>query len=352
MSLDAARPVRAGEELDRARVAEYLRGALGGDGPLEIEQFPGGHSNLTYLLRWGDRELVLRRPPFGSKVKTAHDMGREHRVLSALSTAYDKAPRPVALCDDESVIGVRFYVMERLRGFVLRKDPPQDMTWSPPIARRLCEVLIDTLAELHAIDYRAIGLADFGKPAGYVTRQVSGWTERYRASRTDDIPDLERAGAWLAANLPPSTDASLIHNDFKFDNLVLDPADITRVVGILDWEMATLGDPLMDLGTALAYWVEENDPPLLATFRFGPTNYPGMMTRAELVRRYQERTGRDTSGILFYYCFGLFKTAVVLQQIYYRYHQGHTSDARFASMIDGVRLLAAMAAAALDRGRM
>jgi aminoglycoside phosphotransferase (APT) family kinase protein len=354
MIVDEPRPIRPGEQLDTARLASYLAATLGGDGPLAVAQFPGGHSNLTYQVTWGDRELVLRRPPFGSTVKTAHDMGREFRVLSALAAAATRipVPRPVALCDDDSVIGAQFYLMERIRGIILRKDPPPGLELTPALARRLCETLVDTLVELHAIDAAAVGLGDFGRPDGFVERQVSGWTERYAAARTDDIADVDHVAAWLRDHRPVSGPPSLLHNDFKFDNLVLDPADPTRVIGILDWEMAARGDPLMDVGTSLSYWVQADDPAPVIEFRFVPTNVPGMMPRAELAALYAERSGRDLSHVVFYYCFGLFKTAVVAQQIYARYARNPTRDERFASMIVGVRMLAAMAAAAIRAGSL
>jgi aminoglycoside phosphotransferase (APT) family kinase protein len=350
--IDTPRAPRAGEELDAAALAAYLGEHLAGAAgqPIAVEQFPGGHSNLTYLVRIGDRELVLRRPPVGSKVKTAHDMGREVRVLSRLAPAWHPAPRPVLHCDDPAVLGCPFYLMERKRGVVLRRELPPGLTIAPPTARRLSQVLVDGLVELHAIDYAAIGLGDLGKPEGYVDRQVRGWTERYAGSRTDHIPAVERVAAWLAANMPVSPAPALIHNDYKYDNIVLDSADLTRIVGVLDWEMATIGDPLMDLGTSLAYWVEAGDPPGMIAMRFGPTTLPGMMTRAEIAARYAERTGRTVDHIVFYYAFGLFKTAVVAQQIYWRWKQGLTRDPRFEPFLLAVGALCEQAAAAIDRG--
>jgi aminoglycoside phosphotransferase (APT) family kinase protein len=315
------------------------------DVPVTVEQFPGGHSNLTYLVRIGDREAVLRRPPFGSKVKSAHDMGREFRLLSKLSPVYPRAPRPIAFCEDEAVLGAKFYLMERTRGLVLRRDLPKGLEADEATMRALSTSLVDTLAELHGIDYAAAGLADFGNPEGYVERQVTGWTKRYADAQTDEIEDMAAASKWIAENVKPSGGASIIHNDFKYDNLVLDPADITNIRAILDWEMSTIGDPLMDLGTALCYWVEPSDPEPMQKLRMGPTVLPGSLTRQELAARYAEKSGRDTGDIVSYYCFGLFKTAVVLQQIYYRYNKGLTKDPRFASMIDGVRALAAQAVA-------
>jgi aminoglycoside phosphotransferase (APT) family kinase protein len=351
--IDQTGTVRPGEELDAARLEVYLRAQLDQPGAeLKIEQFPGGFSNLTYLLRLGDRDYVLRRPPHGSKVKSAHDMGREYRVLSRLAPVFDKAPRPVLFCDDSAVIGAEFYLMERIRGVIIRRDPPPGLVIDETTSARLCEALIDALAALHGIDYAAAGLGDMGRPEGYVERQITGWTGRYQAAQTDALPAMEEVGAWLAAHMPADSAAALIHNDFKFDNVILDPADITRIIGILDWEMSTIGDPLMDLGTSLSYWVERDDPPALQEIRFVPTTLPGMMTRAELALRYADKSGRDVAHILFYYVYGLFKIAVVAQQIYYRFVQGLTRDERFAGMIHGVRAMSAQARAALDRGKI
>ena len=355
--LDQSTAPRAGEELDEPRLRAYLRAEVPAlfDGvaaaaPIGITQFPGGYSNLTYLLEVGGRELVLRRPPFGSKVKTAHDMGREYRILSRLVNVYPKVPRPLVYCEDEAVLGAKFYVMERIAGVILRQKVPRELALPPERMRALCEALCDTLVDLHAIDYQAVGLLDLGKPEGYVERQVSGWTQRYKAAQTDDIAAMERVCAWLAANLPPSPAPTLLHNDYKFDNLVLDPAEPTRIVGLLDWEMATLGDPLMDVGTMLCYWVQADDPPALQAARFGPTALPGSLLRRELAARYAARSGRDLSHVVFYYCFGLMKTVGVVQQIYYRYKQGLTQDARFAGLGLMARTLAEQAERAIDAG--
>lgn len=346
------RTPRPGEEIDTEALGRFLSTIVPQVAglPVTVEQFPGGHSNLTYLVRVGGRELVLRRPPVGSRVKSAHDMSREYRVLAALSPVWNKAPAPLAFCGDESVIGAQFYLMERLRGVILRKEPP--MPIDRPTARRLCEVLIGGLAELHAVDYRAAGLGDLGRPQGYVERQVRGWTERYHGSRTDDIAEVLQVADWLAAHLPSSGPATLIHNDYKFDNVVFDGKDITRMIGVLDWEMTTVGDPLMDLGTALSYWVEKGDPPPMVAMRFGPTTTPGMMSRSEVAARYAELTGRSMDDIVFYYAFGLFKTAVVVQQIYYRYEKGLTKDPRFAGLIHAVGMLCKWALATIHRGRL
>ena len=358
---DAARPVRPGEEVDPERLAAWLADHLPDAAPkasaLTVLQFPGGHSNLTYLVRQGDRELVLRRPPVGSAVKTAHDMGREYRVLSRLGALYPKAPRALAACDDPAVLGAPFYVMERVRGVILRHPKlPAGVDLPPERMRQLSEAAVDGLAELHAVHYRAAGLADFGRPEGYVGRQVGGWSERWRKARTDDVPDLDRAAAWLALHLPAERDASaravLLHNDYKYDNLVLDVGDLTCIVAVLDWEMATVGDPLMDLGTSLGYWIDPDDPPAARHLPTGPTTHPGNLSRAEVVERYARQTGRDVSEILFYYVYGVFKIAVIAQQIYYRYRQGLTKDERFAALGGAVRLLGWTAARAIDVGRI
>jgi aminoglycoside phosphotransferase (APT) family kinase protein len=354
--LDATHPVRPGEELDATALGAWLAAHLpaGGDeaAPLFIEQFPGGHSNLTYLVKTGGRELVLRRPPFGSKVKTAHDMGREYRVLSRLWAVFPEAPRALVHCDDAAVIGAPFYIMERVRGVILRhQKAPAGVDLTPETMRRISEAAVDGLARLHAVDVDAAGLGDLGRPAGYVERQVTGWTERWRGARTDDVPDVDRAASWLAAHLPAETGATLLHNDYKYDNLVL-ATDLGSIAAVLDWEMATLGDPLMDLGTSLGYWMDPDDEPGLRSLPAGPTTLPGNLRRTEVVEHYAAASGRDVSGILFYYVFGLLKIAVIAQQIYYRYKQGLTKDERFAGMIGAVRLLGGAAARAIERGRI
>lgn len=348
--VDEARAVRAGEELDADKLGAFLAKELGLTGPMTIRQFPGGHSNLTYLVDVGGRELVLRRPPFGSKVKSAHDMGREFRVLAKLCEVYPRAPRPLVHSDDPSVLGAPFYAMERVRGVILRKTPPEGLELGPNAMRRLSLALVDGLAELHALDYRAAGLGDLGKPDGYNRRQVEGWTRRWVDAKTDDMPDVEWIAAWLAERIPKESGAALIHNDWKLDNLVLDPSDLTRIVGALDWEMSTLGDPLMDLGTTLGYWLEQGDADEVKMFAFGPSLWPGALTRRELAERYAEKTGASLEHMLFYYAYALFKTAVVAQQIYARWKKGLTKDARFEIVIHAVRVLGASAVKAARTG--
>jgi aminoglycoside phosphotransferase (APT) family kinase protein len=346
MKADAPRDVRAGEEIDLDRLSHWLKRPVSA-----VQQFPRGHSNLTYLVQVQDLELVLRRPPVGSKVKTAHDMVREARILEKLHPVFPLAPHVVEVCEDASVIGAPFYLMERVQGAILRGPAPADVSLSTEQADALCRSFVRTLVALHAVDFRGAGLE--GKPEGYVRRQVDGWTKRWRDARTEFVPDVDAMAGWLAERIPTEFGApgvAFIHNDFKYDNLVLDPADPARVVGVLDWEMSTVGDPLMDLGTALGYWVEEGDPDPVKAFAFGPTFMPGSWTRRRIVEEYGKQSGRDVSGMLFYYCFALFKTAVVAQQIYKRYVEGLTKDERFAALGMGVQILAHTAVEAAGRG--
>ena len=330
---DRATTVRAGEELNLEALDAYLRPHFPGEPePLDVKQFPSGHSNLTYSVHLGNRELVLRRPPFGSKVKSAHDMGREFRVLSKLHAVYPQAPEAVLYCDDVTVLGAPFYLMKPIHGVIIRRNPPERLNFTPEIARQLSESFVDNLARLHGLDYQSVGLGDLGKPEGYLERQVRGWTERYYGSRTHDFPEVERIVSWMKEHMPSANGVALIHNDYKYDNLVLDPGDITKIIGVLDWEMCTIGDPLTDLGTALAYWVDADDPGQLQKIRWGPTTRPGSMTRAQIVERYAEKAGQRISHMDFYVVFARFKVAVIVQQIYYRYHQGLTKDERFAVM--------------------
>jgi aminoglycoside phosphotransferase (APT) family kinase protein len=351
--LDHPAPIRPGEELDLASLEPYLRRQFSGDaGTLLVRQFPSGHSNLTYSLSLGTRELVLRRPPFGSKVKSAHDMGREFRVLSKLHSVYAPAPEVLLYCDDDSIIGAPFYVMKPIHGFILRKLVPPGLDFSEEMARRLSESFVDNLIRLHRVDWAAVGLSDLGKPEGYLQRQVRGWTERYYGSQTHDYPEVEKIAAWMQQHMPATSSVSLIHNDYKYDNVVLDSTDITAIVGVLDWEMCTIGDPLTDLGTALAYWVDATDPEELQKNRWGPTNVPGSLTRTELVHDYARKTGTDPSEIAFYLAFARFKLAVIVQQIYYRYHQGLTKDERFASMPATIQMLLRSSLQTAQTGRI
>jgi aminoglycoside phosphotransferase (APT) family kinase protein len=352
-----AGPVRASEQLEWPRVAAYLREHLASrqiDGldlaqDMQVEQFAGGHSNLTYLVRFGAAELVLRRPPFGPVPPSAHDMAREYRWLNALNPIYPLAPRPYLLCDDISIAGATFYVMERRHGLVLRDEESPELLDRSDARRRLSETLVETLADLHAVDVTGGGLAGLGKPAGFVERQVRGWTERWHRAKTTEVAEMEAAADWLLAHLPPEPHpASVVHGDFKLDNVMLAPGS-TRIVALFDWEMTALGDPLVDLGILLAYWWAGR------AGRSGPaeplTSRPGWFTRDQIVAHYAERSGRDVSGIRFYEIFAVFKIAVVIQQIFYRFARGHTDDARFASFDARVADLARRAAALVDRPR-
>ncbi|GBC59207.1 aminoglycoside phosphotransferase [Desulfonema ishimotonii] len=338
---DRATDIRPGEELDAARLEAFLKDSVSGlEGNLAVRQFPSGHSNLTYLVTVGETEMVLRRPPFGTKAKSAHDMGREYKILSALQPVFPYVPKPLAYTEDDAVMGCPFYVMERINGIILRKDIPAGMNLEPSQVRRLFERLAEVQFELHSLDYKKIGLGDFGKPEGYVERQVSGWSRRYRNARTPDAPDCEAVMEWLAAHMPPDSDRpGIIHNDFKFDNVVLAKDAPLKIIGVLDWEMATVGDPLMDLGSTLGYWVEKDDPPEAQLMRTLPTDADGAMTRKEMVACYEKLSGRAIDHFDFYHCFGLFRLAVIAQQIYYRYYHGQTSDERFKMLVFGVRML-------------
>jgi aminoglycoside phosphotransferase (APT) family kinase protein len=349
--LDSPGPVRLGEELDIPALQTCLQGRLPDlHGDLVVSQFPGGHSNLTYLLRFGARELVLRRPPNGVAIRSAHDMGREYRILSRLVDVYPRVPRPLLYYPDIDVLGAPFYVMKRIPGLILRAKPPEGIDLSSASMQRLSESFIDNLAEIHAVDLQAAGLGDLGKPQGYVERQISGWTQRYHNAQTDDIPAMKSVAGWLASHMPPESGAALIHNDYKYDNLLLNPEKISEIRGVLDWEMATIGDPLMDLGTTIGYWVQATDPPALQQARMGLTHLPGNLTRKQLVSRYAQKSGRDVSEMLFYYVYALFKIAVIVQQIYHRYQAGHSQDRRFASMIELVHVLGDTAQTAIDTG--
>lgn len=348
-----ASPIRSGEELPVERLKDYLQKHLpNGAGDVTIGQFPHGHSNLTYLIKYGDQELVLRRPPFGNQVATAHDMGREFRILSKLNAVYPPAPRPVLYCEDTSVIDCPFYLMERRHGLILRKTLPAGLTIDPETARRMSEALIDNLAALHAVDYQKAGLAEMGKPEGYVQRQVAGWAKRYVGAQTSDVPSMDRVSKWLQENIPPENPATVIHNDYKYDNVMLDTNDLTKIVAVLDWEMSTIGDPLMDLGMTLGYWVEATDPVALQKSAFGPTHLPGSLTRQQIIERYQAQTGRTVEHASFYYCFGLFKLAVIVQQIYARFVRGHTTDPRFAHLDQLVLILGQQTDRTIETGRI
>ena len=340
-------PVREGEQIDAHALAAYLRGRIAGveDG-LTVRQFPGGHSNLTYLMETGGREYVLRRPPLGPVAPKAHDMAREYNVLAAVHPFFPQAPRVFLLCDDPAVIGAVFFVMERRRGLVLRREIPAEYSGDPAFGARVSEAFVDCLAELHAVDVSRVML---GKPAGFLERQVNGWAERWQRAQTATLPQMDRLIAWLREGLPESPAPTLVHNDYKLDNLMLDLNDPGRVEAVLDWEMATVGDPLVDLGCVMCYWPEAGDPPARRDALSSITTLPGWFTRAQLVNRYARLTGRNLSRLGYYEVFGIFKIAVVLQQIYFRYHRGQTRDERFRNFDQRVRGLVEIAAAVAEK---
>lgn len=346
------REVRPTEQLDWAALAAYLRWTLpvhqikGLDfsAEMEVSQFPGGHSNLTYLVRFGGAELVVRRPPLGPVPPKAHDMAREYRWLAALNPVFPLAPRPYLLCEDVSVIGSVFYVMERRRGIVVRHDEPLPLANHPEQRRRVSEAIVDTLADLHAIDVTSPPLSELGKPEGFVERQLRGWTERWHRAKTSELPEMDALAAWLTERLPPNPErAAVVHGDFKLDNVLLDPLDLGHLVAVFDWEMSALGDPLVDLGILLAYWAP-TAPPSQQDGLTTVTHRPGWMSREEIIERYAERSGRDVAAIRYFETFALFKIAVVIQQIYFRYVRGQTDDPRFANFGDRVTYLARHAA--------
>lgn len=347
---DAAGAIRKGEELPIEALNRYVREHdIKFSRIKEVQQFPGGYSNLTYLISDGDRELVLRRPPLGANIKSAHDMGREFKVLSYLEPVYQKIPKPILFCENPDILGAPFYLMERVRGIILRNKVPKGYDLNNAHFADLSRGAVDNLVALHQLELEQSGLITLGKPQGYLTRQVDGWIRRYFKAETDEISMMNQSAEWLQANKPESTRVAFIHNDYKYDNLVLDPK--TRSIkAVLDWEMATVGDPLMDLGTMLAYWVEANDHEALKAYNL--TWLSGNLSRQEVVEYYEKSTGVQPEQVLFYYVFGCFKLGVIAQQIYARFKQGITNDPRFAMLIHLVRACGANAENAIKFNRI
>ncbi len=327
-------PVREEDRFDVARMHEWLRPFIGVAELPEVMQFRSGASNLTYLLQYPGRELVLRKPPFGTKAASAHDMKREFLIQSRLQPVYPLVPTMIALCDDQAVMGSDFYVMERVVGDIFRRDVPEGVT--PADVSVMAESLINGLVQLHAVD--ASILSELNKGPGYVQRQVEGWSKRYRNALTDDVPNGEKVMAWLEANRPDDVASCVIHGDWRIDNVVFD-LKAARIVGVLDWELATVGDPLMDLGSALAYWVDRDDEPAFASLRRQPSHLPGMPTREEFVQKYLQLSGRRCDDFTFYEVFGLFRLAVIIQQIWARYRAGQTTNPAFAGFGDACNTL-------------
>jgi len=335
--------VRPDEQFDEAKVAAYLKDKLpGADQPMTVKQFPGGAANLTYLLQFGDEhEYVLRRPPLGKIAPKSHDMEREYNVLSRLYEVFPVAPRAFHFCADAELIGAPFLIMERRQGLVVRTDMPQEYKAFPNAARQMSATLMEQLAAFHAVDYAAIGLGALGKPEGFLLRQVEGWYGRWEKAKVDELPIFDQVYEWLTANIPAESAHSLVHNDYKLDNTMFDPQDPSKMIAIFDWDMCTLGDPLNDVGTVLAYWTEPNDPP----FYRGLLGMPDpeiydFMSRQELVDQYANASGRDVSHIQFYHVLAIYRLVVIVAQIYIRYHRGQTQDERFAAFKDIMPVLA------------
>ena len=329
-AVDVGGAVRQGEELDIAAVDAWLKAQVPDlRGAPEITQYSGGASNWTYRLKYPDRDLILRRPPAGTKAASAHDMMREYRIQHTLKPVYPTVPTMVAACDDHAVLGCDFYVMERLEGIIPRANLPRDVKLDATQVRRLCTNVLDELIALHKADYKKAGLETLYKGAGFCKRQVGGWDQRYEKVVTWNVPSFRKVRRWLKANCPDDSGACMIHNDWRFDNVVLDPQDPTKVIGVLDWELATVGDPLIDLGSMLAYWIEPNDNLVMRSMRRQPTHLPGMLTREEVVRYYFDKTGFSRDHWAFYEVFGLFRLAGIAQQIYYRYHHKQTDNPAF-----------------------
>jgi aminoglycoside phosphotransferase (APT) family kinase protein len=331
--LTRTQAVREHEQLDWAGLDVWLKQHIKGlEGDPYVSQYPAGNSNLTYCLRYANEDLVVRRPPFGSAVKSAHSMSREYRIMKALKPKFDAVPEVLAYSDDESVIGAEFYVMRRVAGKVAYGPSiPAEWGFDEADTRRLCISFWSKLIDLHQVDYIKAGLADFGHPNGYVRRQIEGWNARMQAAATPDVETFEEIQNWLIGNLPETEPApSVLHGDYRLDNVILDDEDPCKVVALLDWEICAIGNPLMDLGNALAYWVEVDDAPIFTSLLMQPSTAAGMLTRAEILQMYGDKTGTDVSGFKFYYTYGIFRNMVILQQIYYRYFHGKTQDKRFA----------------------
>jgi aminoglycoside phosphotransferase (APT) family kinase protein len=348
---DSTKPVRQGEAINLAVLNTYIREHAPEMGMItSISQFPGGYSNLTYCLHTAEKEYVLRRPPVGANIKSAHDMGREYKVLSLLKPYYGKVPRPVLYCESPEVISAPFYIMERISGVILRAASAPILQLPAQQLRCISESIIDNLTLIHALDIQTTGLHQLGKPEGYVQRQVEGWSKRYFKAETDRIEGMNILADCLQQHQPVSRSDAFLHNDYKHDNIILHPENLSRIIGVLDWEMATVGDPLMDVGATLAYWTEAGDSQALRSFNL--TWIPGNFTRQEVIDRYAAKSGRDLSDIAFYYIFGLFKNAVIAQQIYARWKQGLTQDARFGSLLLIVKDLAEKALQTLESGKI
>ncbi len=337
--------VRSGEELDISAVDAVLKAAHPDlRGQPTVKQYASGASNLTYALDYENRRLVLRRPPFGTLPKSGHDMHREYRIMSALKPVFPSVPKTLYYSDDKDIIGAEFYVMERAEGHLIHTKIPKDWNWTVKEGRALCEEFFSKLVDLHQVDYKSAGLEDFGRPEGYVARQIGGWNRRFEKAWTEDVDKFEDVREWLDAKKPASEmGVGILHGDYRIDNCILKQGDPTKINAVLDWEISALGDPLMDLGNTLSYWIEANDPPEMHGMVRQPSTAPGMMTRQEVLDFYAKRTGADVSNFQFYYVYGLWRLAVIIQQIYYRYYHGQTDNPKFKTygqMTNGLGQLA------------
>lgn len=351
ITIDHSIPLKESEQFDLSVLNQYLAEAAPTIGTIQnVTRFPGGYSNVTYCLETATKEYVLRMPPAGAQIHAAHDMGREFRVISMLEPHYKKVPHVIHCSEQDNIIGTPFYIMERIKGVILRAGNAPKMQIEKDLMHSISIALIDNLVELHSIDIEKTGLIQLGKPEGYVNRQVSGWVKRYFDAETDTIENMNTIADWLSKQTPRAQTATLLHNDYKYDNVILDPTDLSKIICVLDWEMTTVGDPLMDLGASLAYWFEAGEEEVLKIYNL--TWLPGNLSRKELVTRYAEKTERDVADILFYYVFGLFKNAVIGQQIYQRFKQGKTKDPRFGALLPLIQLLSLKAMQALDKNSL
>lgn len=353
-SENTAVDVRKGDELDLAAVDVALKKNVADlSGTPKVKQYPSGASNLTYALEYPDRSLVLRRPPTGTRPKSGHDMHREYRIMTELAPAFPAVPKTLYYTDDENIIGAEFYVMERTEGHLIHNDIPKDWGWGEAEGRALCEEFFTKLVDLHGVDYEAIGLGNFGKPEGYVSRQILGWNRRYEKAWTEDVQKFDDVRDWLEANMPKTErGAAVVHGDYRIDNCILNKDDPTKIEAILDWEISALGDPMMDLGNTLSYWIEADDPEFMHMMVRQPSKAPGMMTRQEILDFYAAKSGADVSEFQFYYVYGIFRLAVILQQIYYRFYHGQTDNPRFKDYGQMVNALGELARHKIKTGKL
>ena len=341
--------VRNGETFDVSSLASFLKTqfeSLSED--LRVSQYPSGRSNLTYLLEFGERCLVMRRPPFGTKAKSAHDMYREFTVMRGLKSKFGSVPEAFLYCADESIIGTDFIIMEKVNGALVGREFPPDWEWGKSEVRQFCVGFWDRMVRLHSLNYSGVGMGELGKPIGYVERQIRGWNRRYSKARTPDAPSCEKIMSWLEERIVDDGDACVLHNDYRIDNVILDACERFRIAAVLDWEMAAVGNPLMDLGNSLAYWTEPSDSAEARKAASQPSDAPGMLSRREIIEHYGQRTGRDVSEFEFYYVYGLFRLASIIQQIYFRYYHKQTSDERFAGWVTEVHRLAVQCEEVMD----